>query len=177
MAVMTIYHFPASRLWNTDETGILAVLTPPKIVARKGLKQVYQKVLHGRGVNTTMLAFISAGRTQIPPVFILPRTHFKQEMTRGKPNGCLGLAHPSGWINADTFLANLQHLVSCTGYSKESPHLLLLDKHSSHLYLKVIYFARVNGIVILTFPPHFPIGFSLLTSAFRTTQRSVANYS
>ncbi len=62
-------------------------------------------------------------------------------------------AHPSGWINADTFLKSLKHFVTCTGCNKQSPHLLLLDNHSSHLDMKVIN-ARDNGIVMLTFASH-----------------------
>jgi hypothetical protein len=74
-------------------------------------------------------------------------------MTRAGPIGCVGLAHPSGWINADTFLESLKHFFTCTGCNKQAPHLLLLDNHSSHLDLKVINFASDNQIVMLTFPP------------------------
>ena len=118
MAVMTLYQFPACRIWNTDETGIPTVLPPPKVIATKGLKQVQQTVSHERGVNTTMLAFISATGTHIPPVFIFPRKKFLPTMTSAGPSGCLGLAHPSGWINAETFLESLKHFVKCTGCSK-----------------------------------------------------------
>ena len=152
--VMVQHEYPPFKIWNADETGIPTVLPSPKVVATKGLKQVNQAPSQERGVNTTMLAFISAGGTQIPPVFVFPRKHFRPEMTRGGPAGSLGLAHPSGWINSDTFLESLKHFVSCTGCCNERPHLLLLDNHSSHLDLKVINFARDNGLVVLTFPPH-----------------------
>lgn len=95
------YQFPVFRIWNTDETGIPTVVPPPKIVASKGLKQVQETVSHERGENTTMLAFVSAASTQIPPVIIFPRKKFPPSMTTAGPLGCGGIAHPSGWINAE----------------------------------------------------------------------------
>ena len=154
VAVMAKYNFPPSRIWNTDETGIPTVLAPPKVVAVRGLKQVQQTVSHERGVNTTMIAFVSAGGTQIPPVYIFPRVKFVKRMTDRGPPGCLGLAHPSGWVNKDTFLRSLQHFVEFTMCSTTNPHLLLLDNHSSHLDPAVVKYAKENGIVMLTFPPH-----------------------
>ena len=156
MNVLVRYKFPAHRIWNTDECGIPTVLGPPKVIAKKGLKQVQQTVSHERGVNTTMIGFISASGTprRIPPVYIFPRKKFLPAMTNGGPAGCVGLAHPSGWVNGDTFLTSLVHFVEFTGCSKERPHLLLLDNHGSHLEVKVIDYARANGIVMLTFPPH-----------------------
>ncbi|KZS10313.1 Uncharacterized protein APZ42_025241 [Daphnia magna] len=108
----------AYKIWNTDETGIPTVLAPPKLVAVRGLQQVQQTVSRERGVNTTMIAFISASATHIPPVFIFPHVKFISRMTERGPPGCLGLAHPS------------------------------------HLDPEVIKYAKENGIIMLTFPPH-----------------------
>lgn len=38
--------------------------------------------------------------------------------------------------------------------SVESPVLLLLDNHESHLSIEVLEYAKANGIVMLSFPPH-----------------------
>lgn len=151
---MAKYNFPPSRIWNTDETGIPTVLAPPKLVAVRGLQQVQQTVSRERGVHTTMIAFISASATHIPPVFIFPHVKFISRMTERGPPGCLGLAHPSGWVNKETFFRSLQHFVEFTMCSKTNPHLLFLDNHSSHLDPEVIKYAKENGIILLTFPPH-----------------------
>ncbi len=142
------------RIWNTDETGIPTVLKPPKVIALKGMKQVNQTVSHERGVNTTMLGFVSAAGNSIPPVFIFPRKNFLASMIAGGPTGCKNLAHPSGWINGKTFLEGLKHFVAFTKCGLDNPHLLLLDNHCSHLDFAVINYANANGIVMLTFPPH-----------------------
>ncbi len=76
-------------------------------------------------------------------------------MKQAGPAGWIGLAHPSGWINADTFLESPKHFAACSDCNKHEPHLLLLYNHSSHLCLKFINFARDNVIMLLTFPTHF----------------------
>jgi hypothetical protein len=75
-------------------------------------------------------------------------------MKQAGPAAWIGLAYPSGWINADTFLESPKHFVTYTDCNKYEPHLLLLYNHSSHLDLKFINFARDNGIMLLTFPTH-----------------------
>ena len=48
----------------------------------------------------------------------------------------------------------MQHLVKSTKCSKDSPILLILDNHESHITLPTIDYARDNGVVMLTLPPH-----------------------
>ena len=105
-----------------------------------------QTTSHERGETTTMLGFVSATGNQIPPVFIFPRTKFLPSMTRNGPVGCLGIAHPSGWMNAATFLISLQHFVKHTNSSVTNKQLLILDNHSSHLELECINYAKANGL-------------------------------
>lgn len=154
MELLIRFGLSAARIWNADETGIPTVLAPPKVIATKGMKQVQQTVSAERGVNTTMLAFICAAGTHCPPVFIFPRKNFLASMSIHGPPGCLGLAHPSGWINGETFLRALKHFKTHVDFSINNPIVLILDNHSSHLDFSVIKFAKENGIHLLTFPPH-----------------------
>ena len=48
----------------------------------------------------------------------------------------------------------MEHYIHHVKPSPESPVLLLLDNHSSHLCVKTLDLARNNGIVMLSFPPH-----------------------
>lgn len=36
----------------------------------------------------------------------------------------------------------------------ENPMLLLLDNHHSHVAIDIILYAKANGIIMLSFPPH-----------------------
>ena len=74
------YHFPPGRIWNCDETGVPTVVQAPKVIAKRGAKQVAQTVSAERGENTTMLCFVSAIGQTIPPVFVFPRVKAPERM-------------------------------------------------------------------------------------------------
>ncbi|CAH2020531.1 unnamed protein product [Acanthoscelides obtectus] len=75
-------------------------------------------------------------------------------MLHGTPAGSKGGASPSGWMNSQLFLPVLQHFVQNERPSKEHPKLIILDNHESHLGIAALNFAKQNGILLLTLPPH-----------------------
>lgn len=152
--VMTKHNFPPSRIINIDESGVTTVLQAPKVIAETGAKQVGQTVSAERGQLVTFEGIITAEGKALPPAFVFPRKNFKEQFTAGGPEGCLGLANPSGWMNSDNFFEVVKHIQALTLSSNESPVLLLLDNHESHVSLETVEFSRANGMVILTFPPH-----------------------
>ncbi len=81
----------------------------------------------------------------MPPAMIFPRAKFKQHMTNGAPVGTLGLANKSGWMT---------DFVKCTSTSVNKKSLLIYDNHESHLGPTVLKYAKENGVIILTLPPH-----------------------
>ena len=72
------------------------VVQAPKVIAKKGAKQVAQIVSAERGENTTMLCFVSATGQTIPPVYVFPRVKVPKRMYHDGPPGCIGLALCSG---------------------------------------------------------------------------------
>ncbi|XP_031337435.1 uncharacterized protein LOC116166570 [Photinus pyralis] len=46
------------------------------------------------------LAINTAGNS-VPPMLIFPRKHFKAFMIANAPTGCIGSAHPSGWMTGE----------------------------------------------------------------------------
>ena len=86
--------------------------------------------------------------------FIFPRVHFKDYFLVGAPEGSLGVATKSGWINSSIFLEVLKHMKRKTSCSKDNPILLLVDNHESHVTIQAVDYARDNGIIYLSFPPH-----------------------
>ena len=152
--VMKRHNFEAHDIWNMDETGITTSQVPDRIVARKGWKQVGALVSHDRGTLVTVAAAISATGNSIPPFIIFPRVNFRDYFLNGGPTGCRGTANSSGWMHEDDFLEFLKHFTTNVKCSKQKPSLLLLDNHSSHLSIKGLDFAKENGVVMLSFPPH-----------------------
>lgn len=57
-------------------------------------------------------------------------------------------------MTVQLFSQVMNHIIKNTNCTKESPILLILDNHGSHISIGIINKARENGIVMLTLPPH-----------------------
>lgn len=148
------YHFGANDIYNMDETGMTTVQRPDRVVARRGFKQIGSLTSAERGTLVTLAVAVSAAGNSIPPLFVFPRVHFKNHFLQKGPPGSIGVANPSGWMKEPHFLVFLKHLVTHTRCSKEQPILLILDNHGSHLSIEGLNYAKENGVVMLSFPPH-----------------------
>ncbi|XP_053960488.1 uncharacterized protein LOC128864756 [Anastrepha ludens] len=68
--------------------------------------------------------------------------------------GAIGTANESGWMTSIEYLKFMLHFIKHANASKNSPTLLLLDNHVSHLSVEAIDLAIAHGITIVSFPPH-----------------------
>ncbi|KAG5880093.1 hypothetical protein JTB14_011596 [Gonioctena quinquepunctata] len=141
-------------LRKPENTRISTVLSTPKVLAEKNQKQIGQLVSAERSELVTFGGIISASGNTIPPLFISPRVHFKDHFMAGAPEGSLGVANKSGWINSSIFLEVLKHIQKKTSCSKDNSILILVDNHESHVTIEAVDYARGNGIIYLSFPPH-----------------------
>lgn len=152
--VFARHHFQPNDIYNVDETALTTVQKPVKVIAGRGTKQVGRITSAERGVLVTACCCINAVGSTVPPFFVFPRVHFKENMLHGGPAGSVGAANPSGWMNADIFQEWMKHFIKCTKCSPGHPVLLLLDNHESHLSIASLELAKSNGITMVTFPPH-----------------------
>ena len=90
----------------------------------------------------------------MPPMFIFPHHNFKDNFIRHGPTGCIGTAHPSGWMTTENFFIFLKHFAKHARRTAEKPVLLFLDNHHSHQGIETLNFTKANGIIMLSFPPH-----------------------
>ncbi|EZA47929.1 hypothetical protein X777_14500 [Ooceraea biroi] len=60
----------------------------------------------------------------------------------------------SGWITEALFVDWLHHFKNFVKPSNDSPVLLILDNHESHISLEAYNYCRKNDIHLLTLPPH-----------------------
>jgi hypothetical protein len=70
------------------------------------------------------------------------------------PEGSTGSANMSGWMTGYDILLFMEHFVKHPRITNDRPVLPLLDKHQSHLAVKVFDLAKEIFIVLLSFPPH-----------------------
>lgn len=148
------YKFPASRVFNCDETGVNTVGSAVKILAKKGQKQVGLISSAERGTNTTVVCCFSAAGFYIPPMFIFKRQRMTPLLEKDGPPGALYTCSKSGWITEELFVKWLEHFQKTTKCSSAEPVLLVLDNHSSHVSLCAYNFCKANGIVMVSLPPH-----------------------
>ena len=146
--------FHPQDIYNCDESGCHTVQTPGRIVSRRGQKQVGAITSRERGELVTVVYAINAIGNVLPPMFIFPRVRFKDHFLNLAPNGSIGVASKSGWMNESIFPQYLEHVAKHTRCSKDHPILLILDNHESLTSLAAIDMAKKRGIVLLTIPPH-----------------------
>ena len=134
--------FTASVIFNCDENSVTTVPVPPKVFAKKGKKIVGKVTLAECGVLVTMVGTISASKQYLPPYLIFPCKKFQPHMLTDAPANSAGGALPSSWVNQELFLEYLKHFKNYSYASPESPKLLIMDNHKSHICYAVVQFAK-----------------------------------
>lgn len=79
-----------------------------------------------------------------PPFFIPPRVNMKESLMNGTPPGSKGVVTKSDYMKSDLFtLEYLPIFVKQIQCTPESPVLLILDSHSSHISVLCSYLSWV----------------------------------
>lgn len=150
------HKYPADKIYNVDETGLTIVQSKiPQVVGRKGKRQIAALTSAERGATVTVIACMSASGHFAPPLVVFPRKNMNDQLMRGAPPGTVGVAHPSGLVQTTIFTKWFQHFLEKVKPTEDSPCLLLLDGHYSHVRnIDVIELARSNHVTIVSLPPH-----------------------
>jgi hypothetical protein len=145
---------PIQQIYNVDETGFTVCQKVHRIVAKKGKKAVGMVTSAEKGKNVTVVCCMSAAGSFVPPMFIYPRTRFREQLL--DPAGAIGPAHKSGWMTEELFTEWFKHFIEYVQpQTRPQPTLLLADGHISHIRnLAVLDMAKLNNVIILIFPSH-----------------------
>jgi DDE superfamily endonuclease/helix-turn-helix, Psq domain len=143
-------------IYNIDETGVVTVQKPCRIVAEKGVKQVGATVSQERGTLVTLCCGVNALGNAIPPFFVFPRVNFQFQWLATAPPGSAATGHAkaTGWMTSENFLEFMKHFEKHAKPTVEHPVLLIMDNHCSHISIEVLNYAKDHFITILSFPPH-----------------------
>jgi len=147
---------PDENIYNVDESGYTICQKPQKTIAKKGKKTVGTLLSAERGKTVTAVCCISGTGSFVPPVFIYPRVRLMPEFLHKAPNGAIGGANPSGWINEELFSKWFDHFIKWSQpRHRTQPIVLIMDGHGSHTKnLDVISKARDNNIILISLPSH-----------------------
>jgi len=150
------YKLDGSRIYNCDESGMKTVQQKhSKVIAVKGKKQVGSMTSSERGKNVTVVCCTNACGHYIPPVFIFGRKRMNPVFMDYAPPSSKGFVQDNGWMTMTLFKSYLEHFVEMVKPSKERPVCLILDGHSSHTRsLEALDYAKSNGVILLSLPPH-----------------------
>lgn len=140
------------KIWNCDETGLMFVNKPSKIVSKIGKQYVYNCTYAEKGTTTTVLAAINASGCFLPPMTIFKGVRNIPQLSSGSLPNSLTRLSPKGWINADLFLEWLEFFSK--NISPARPVLLIMDSHASHVSPTVLAYTQSNKIILFTMPAH-----------------------
>ncbi|XP_018395735.1 PREDICTED: uncharacterized protein LOC108774189 [Cyphomyrmex costatus] len=149
------FHFDSTSIYNMDESGFSNVPTKiGKVIALKGMKRIGKVEAAERDTMITLALTVIASGNSIPPFFLFPRKKMQTCFLDNVSCGTAGFANDSSWMAQSKFCQYIRHFIKFVKPSTDSPVLLLLDNHSSHLSVDALDIAVKHGIHILSFPPH-----------------------
>lgn len=147
--------FDPGNICNVDETGFSTIPSKiGKIICSRGIRRVGQIASAESGTMVTMALAVNATGNSILSFFLFPRKNMQSTFLDNASHGAVGYANSSGWMAQPEFVLVMRHFMQHSKSSKESPVLLLLDNHASHLSVEALDLAAANGVTLLSFPPH-----------------------
>lgn len=141
-----------ARIFNCDESGMPLSPKPPKVIAKRGVKNV-SSLSGDTKAQITILACVNAAGGWIPPMVIFDRKSLPSAFTVGEvPNTFYGLSS-KGWMDSELFERwFIDHFLRYCG--SDRPILLLMDGASSHFNPDMIRVALKEQVVLFVLPPH-----------------------
>ena len=140
-----------SRIWNYDECGFPLCPKSGKILAPIGTRTVYTSCT-AQKTQITLVAINASGEI-LPPMHIFPGERFSYLPLEGSVRGAYFERSHNGWINTDLFYGWITKFFS-KEIRSETPIVLLLDGHTTHIDLEISKFCQEDEILLYCLPPH-----------------------
>ena len=143
-------------MFIVDVTGITAVQhRHSKVVSMRGKKEVASLTSAERGNLITVVTYMNATGTYVPPLIVFSIKNMKEELMDGAPAGSISSCHPSGWIQIDIFTEWLDHFVHLVKPSADDSVLLIVGGQYSHTKnLDVVDKDRKHSVAIVSLQLH-----------------------
>lgn len=146
----------AKRLWNADKTGLCLDATSKTVLARRGVKAVYE-VGGGSGREyITVLGCGSADGVKLPPFVLYKAKNFWVKWTKGGPAGAAYGVSDSGWMEKANFMEWFDHTFApaVSHLLATGPVVLFFDGHGSHIDFNLVNKALKHNVILMCLPPH-----------------------
>lgn len=137
-------------LWIVDETNIM-LENSSDLCMKESLPQA---VTSSGNETATIIAGGSAAGIRLPPFYIFPGHQWRKELLDGATPGSSGMVTESGWSNSRSFLQFMESHFLKHVPTQDSPVMVLLDGHKSHVNLTLRELGEAHNIIFFLLPPH-----------------------
>ena len=142
-----------SQIFNADETGVIVVHKPSKVIAQICRRNVPSLTSADTGKTHSILACVSASGQVIPPFMVYPRKRpVPEKLREGAYPNIVFHVSDNGWMRKELFFEWFKLFVQMIPPLR--PVLLVLDGHGSHITIEVIEYAQSNEIHLLCLPSY-----------------------
>jgi hypothetical protein len=123
------------------------------VIARRGACHVHSIVPDQREW-LSVLVCINAAKLAISSFYIFCRKHFRENYIQRCELGATMSIQPRAWMTPYLFSAWISHFIENVqrlgGISLDRYHLLILNRHNSHVTLDVVHEAKTTGLDLVT---------------------------
>lgn len=98
-----LHNIQPSHVWKVDETGLVIVHRPSKILAPKNQKQVKKITSSEKGRTITAVCAFNAVGTYVAPMLVFPRIYMNNRLLYGAQPRTVGVASRSKRIDQELF--------------------------------------------------------------------------
>jgi hypothetical protein len=127
------------------------------VIARRSARRVHSIIPNQREWLSVLVCMNTTGLA-IPSFYVFKEKYLRQNYIERCEPGTTMAMQPRAWMTGYLFSAWISHFIECVqhtgGISVEQRHLLILDGHSSHMTLDIVWEARAAGLDLLTLPSH-----------------------
>jgi hypothetical protein len=127
------------------------------VIARTGARHMHH-IVPDEWEWLSVLVCINIAGLAIPSFYVFKGKHFRLNYIERCELGVIMSMQPRAWMTSYLFSTWISHFIGCVqcmgGISIENRHLLILNRHCSHVILDVVQEARVVGLNLRTVPSH-----------------------
>lgn len=144
-----------TRIFNTDETGVMTCPKTGLILGPKNYKNTYEIASGKEKESITVLCTFSADGNNVPPFVIYPYKRMPPAVVQNFPDSWFIGRSESGWMVSTAFFSFIKMFYEWLQQNKiKLPVLLFLDGHKSHINQQMFDFCREKGIMLFCLYPN-----------------------
>ena len=152
------YKYPLAHIQNCDESGVQAGQSGgATVLAKRGSRSVHL-IEPNQREHLSVLSCVNADGGSIPNFYILKGSYFLEDyIARCEPGVVMGMQQNvwmTRWLFESWISHFLEYLKNGLGIDHSNQHLLILDRHNSHVTLEEVKISMQSSLDIVSLPSH-----------------------